>query len=120
MKKIDRLQFLQLAGGILGAGVVTAAAACGGDDSAASGPACDANPPRASFSSNHGHELSIPQADAKAGAGKTYTTTGTATHTHMVTVSGDEFAKLERGESSILTASPAPDGHTHEVTVVCS
>jgi hypothetical protein len=119
MKKIDRLQFLQLAGGVLGAGFATAAAACGGDDKAASGPACDVNAPHATFSSNHGHELMVPSADAKAGASKTYTTTGTATHTHMVTVSSDEFGKLEAGQTSILSTSPAADGHTHEVTLAC-
>jgi hypothetical protein len=119
MKKIDRLQFLQLAGGILGAGVATASAACGGDDAAAGGAACDANAPRANIMSNHGHTLTIPAADAKAGANQTYMTGGTATHTHKVTVSASEFAKLESGGTSILSADPAPDGHTHSISVVC-
>jgi hypothetical protein len=122
MKKIDRLQFLQLAGGVLGASVAAAAAACGGDDAAASGPACDTSAPHASFSMNHvpPHELVIPPADAKAGTNKTYTTSGAATHTHTVTVSSDEFAKLERGEPSILSTSVAADGHSHQVTVACT
>jgi hypothetical protein len=121
MKKIDRLQFLQLAGGALGAGVAAAVVACGGNDAAASGPACDTNAPHATFSQNHGHDLSVSKEDVKAGVSKTYTTIGTATHTHMVTFSSDEFAKLERGEPAILSATPATtDGHTHEVTVACT
>jgi hypothetical protein len=120
MKTIDRLQFLRLAGGILGAGMATVAAACGGDDSGPSGPACDTNAPRATIMMNHGHTLAIPAADAKGGASQTYTTGGTATHTHMVTVSSDEFAKLENGQTSILSATPAADGHTHSITVTCA
>ena len=71
MKKIDRLQFLQIAGGILGAGVATAAAACGGDDPAA-GASCNPSAPSANISQNHGHRMTVTAAQVSAGVSKLY------------------------------------------------
>ena len=62
MKKIDRLQFLQIAGGIFGAGVATAAAACGGDDPAP-GATCNPSAPMANISQNHGHSMIVTAAE---------------------------------------------------------
>jgi hypothetical protein len=121
MKKIDRLQFLQLAGGIVGAGIAAAAAACGGDDtSAPGGPACDSNPPAATIAQNHAkpHVLTIPAADAKASQMKSYVTTG-ADHVHTVDVTATDFQTLESGATLFLTSSVFTDGHSHSITIKC-
>ena len=90
MKKIDRLQFLQIAGGILGAGVATAAAACGGDDAAA-GAACNPSAPTANISQNHGHSMTVTAAEVVGRRSKTYSIKGSAPHDHMVSVSDVNF-----------------------------
>ena len=71
MKKIDRLQFLQLAGGILGAGVATAAAACGGDDAAA-GAVCNPSALVVNISMNHLHQMTVTAAQVSAAVRTSY------------------------------------------------
>jgi hypothetical protein len=133
MRKIDRLQFLQLAGGILGASVVTAAAGCGGDDSTGTGPtgtgtgstgtgagtACDLNPPQVTIAANHGHVMVVTKAEATAGDGKTYNIMGTATHDHTVMVTSDSFKTMESGSTVTLNSSDTA-GHSHSITVICA
>ena len=103
MKKIDRLQFLQIAGGILGAGVATAAAACGGDDSAA-GASCNPNAPIANISQNHGHSMTVTAAQVSAAVTTQYQLTGP--HTHTVTVSDVNFHDLSSGRSVTAIRRP--------------
>ncbi len=114
MNKIDRLQFLQLAGVALGAGVATAAAACGGDDSKpAASATCNPSAPAVKISQNHGHDLSVSGADVTAAVKKDYTTTGTATHVHMVTITDVNFQALAGGKSITATSTTGGlDGHT--------
>ena len=120
MRKIDRLQFLQLAGGVLGAGVATTAAACGGDDAGApAGPACDVNAPRVTIASNHGHLMTVTAAEAKAAAGKTYNIMGGAPHDHTVMLTANDFQTLEKGATVYAQSSVQGDGHSHSITVIC-
>jgi len=122
MKKIDRLEFLQLAGAVLGAGVATAAVACGGDDTkAASGPACDTTPPKSTIALNHAlpHQLTVTAADARAGQSQTYHIKGMADHDHTVDFSVADFASLEQGSKIFATSSVFADGHSHSITLTC-
>jgi len=117
MKKIDRLQFLQIAGGILGAGVATAAAACGGDDPAA-GASCNPSAPTASISQNHGHSMTIAPADVSAAVSKMYSIKGSAPHDHMVSVSDVNFHDMSSGKSVTAYSTPGGvDGHIHTITI---
>src|SRR5690242_3866591 len=114
MKKIDRWEFLQLAGGILGAGVATAAAACGGDDTTAPGASasCNASSPSATIASNHGHMMTVTGADVTAGATKMYNIQGSAPHSHSVTISDVKFRDLMGGKSIQAESTPGgTDGH---------
>jgi len=116
--KIDRLQFLQMAGGILGAGVATAAAACGGDDAAA-GPACNPSAPVVSISGNHGHMMTVTAAKVSASVAIPYDIRGTATtHTHTVNVTDTNFHDLAGGKSVVVYSSASMlDGHVHTITI---
>jgi hypothetical protein len=118
MNKIDRLQFLQLAGSMLGVGV---AAACGGDDtSAPAGPACDTTPPQATIQANHGHVLTVTAADAKAAMGMAYNIQGTATHNHKVNLTNNDFQTMEAGSTVYVVSEPGgTDLHTHSITIIC-
>src|SRR5690349_12373236 len=112
MKKIDRLQFLQLAGGVLGAGVATAAAACGGDDAA--GPSCSATNPQTNISANHGHAMSVSGADVTAAITKTYDIKGLADHSHTVQVLDSNFRELAAGSKvTAFSTSGGVNNHTH-------
>jgi hypothetical protein len=108
---------LQLAGGVLGAGVATAVAACGGDDSAA-GAACSPTAPQVSISANHRHTMTVTGAEITAAVTKMYDIKGQADHTHMVSVSDVNFKDLAAGRSvTAFSTSGGLDGHTHTITI---
>jgi hypothetical protein len=71
------------------------------------------------FTDNHGHTLSIPKADLTLTTPQTYTTAGTASHTHGVTFSAAQLLQLKNGQSVLVTSLPS-QGHTHDVTSVCT
>lgn len=73
----------------------------------------------ASISANHGHTLSVPEADVLAGIEKTYDIRGTSAHGHSVTMTEADFLLLAQGDS-VVVSSTSGDGHIHEVTVSCT
>jgi hypothetical protein len=64
------------------------------------------------------HILDVPLGDVLAGAEKTYSIQGNSSHNHTVTLTADQFAMIEAGESVTVTSSST--GHDHMVRVSCS
>jgi hypothetical protein len=128
---LNRKDFLRTALSMVGLGFVASrVASCGSDGSPGSstggagtgssgGNACEQNPPAETISANHGHVLTVSQADVAAGTLKMYSIQGTATHDHTVTVSPGSFSMLKAGQTVSLT-STSGGGHTHGVTIVCA
>lgn len=69
--------------------------------------------------SNHGHTLTVSQADIKAGVDKTYDITGSSSHPHTVTLTAADFATLAAGQTVDKTSS-TDSAHSHSVTVACA
>lgn len=113
---VTRKQFL----GGLGAGtVVLWLQGCGGggsDGGGGGGNQCGAT--GAAISGNHGHTLTIPEADLSATVDKTYNIMGTAGHSHTVTFTPAQLAML-KSHQSVTVASTTSAGHTHNVTAAC-
>ena len=125
MKKISRKQFL----GALGSGtVVLWLQACGGGGGGygdgggggggggggAGGLSCGAS----TITNNHGHTLTIDEADLDSTTDKTYSIMGTASHDHTVTFTSAQLGMLKSGQSVTVTSSTG-SGHTHDVTAKC-
>jgi hypothetical protein len=129
MKNLDRKEFLNLVLGMTGLGLgLTTVASCGGGSSPSSGAAgtsgsggnaCEAHPPSDTISANHGHTLTVSQADVTAGVLKMYSIMGTAAHDHSVSISSNSFDTLKSGQSVMIT-STTNSGHSHNVTIVCA
>lgn len=128
--KLDRKEFLRTALAMAGFGfAVSRVAACGSDEPgsttgmAGTGGgntnACEADAPLETIASNHGHTLTVSQADVTAGTLKMYSIKGTSAHDHTVTVSEGNFTTLRAGGTVQLT-STSGGGHTHGVTIVCA
>jgi hypothetical protein len=129
--KLDRKDFLRTALVMAGAGFgLTRIASCGGGDSPGGGTgsagtggaltnACETHAPQDTISANHGHVLTVSQADAAAGQLKSYSIQGTSTHDHTVTVSSGNFATLNAGQMVTITSSTG-NNHTHTVTIRCA
>jgi hypothetical protein len=116
---VTRKQFL----GSLGGGMVVLwLQGCGGgggygDDGGGGGnQQCGAT--GAAISGNHGHTLTIPEADLSATMDMTYNIMGTATHNHTVTFTVAQLAQLKNHQSVTVTSTSA-SGHTHNVTASC-
>lgn len=110
------------------AAILTAFAACSGDDG---GVAIDAGPDapagcafsdaKVTIEGNHAHSphmLVVTSADVQAAIEKTYEM-GTAPHLHMVTVTAADFTMLKAGGTVIVTSTEAV-GTTHIVTISCA
>jgi hypothetical protein len=126
--KLDRKEFLKTALTMAGFGfAVTRVAACGSDTPGGTGAAgtggggnaCATTAPNETIGSNHGHVLTVSQADVAAAAAKTYSIQGTSAHDHMVTVSAASFATLKAGGTLNLTSTTV-SSHSHTVTIVCA
>ncbi len=113
-QEIDRKSFLTVLVAIAAGGW---AVACGDGEDAAVSTCVDGT--TASISANHGHTLSVPEADVLAGVEKTYDIRGTSAHGHSVTLEEADFLLLAQGDSVVVT-STIDDGHIHEVTVRCA
>lgn len=66
-------------------------------------------------SANHGHEAVITSAELAAGNAITLDITGTADHPHTVTLTMDEVAMIDAGDTVVKTSS-TDGGHLHTVT----
>jgi hypothetical protein len=118
MTNISRKRFL----GALGSGtVVLWLQACGGggsDDSGGNGGGNGLSCGASSISNNHGHSLTIDEADLDSATDKTYSIMGTASHDHTVTFTVAQLGMLKNGQSVMVTSSVGA-GHTHDVTAKC-
>jgi hypothetical protein len=122
MKKISRKQFL----GALGSGTVLLwLQACGGGDSdsgdgdgggSGGGLSCGAS--GTSIANNHGHTLTIDEADLDSSTNKSYSIMGTAGHNHTVTFTVAQLGMLKNGQS-VTVVSSTDSGHNHDVTAKC-
>ena len=122
---LNRKQFL----GAVGSGsVVLWLQACGGggsgygDDGGGGGGGGGAQSCGASgtaIEANHGHSLTIPEADLSSSTDKTYNIMGSASHDHTVTFTASQLAQLKAGQSVVVTSS-VTSGHQHEVTAHCA
>ena len=96
--------------------MVVSAIGCGGDDDGGGnggGGGCGT-----SFDTNHGHVLTVSQADVDAGADKTYSIQGTSPHTHEVSLTAAQFAALKSGKS-VSVQSTTVAAHEHNITITC-
>src|SRR5512140_3293679 len=67
---------------------------------------------------NHGHTLVVSPADVKAGVTRTYDLTGTSRHAHEVTLTADDFKKLQGGAPVRMPSTRYEGrGHLHRVLV---
>jgi hypothetical protein len=111
MAGITRKQF---SAALMGGGVMVWLTGCGGDYDPRE--ELDGN---VRISSNHGHELFIPQEDVDAGLGKLYDIRGDADdHTHTVFFNAEHFRRIKEGQVVSVGSEPADngDGHLHSVT----
>jgi hypothetical protein len=65
---------------------------------------------------NHGHALVVSPADVKAGVAKTYDLTGSSGHLHEITLTADDFKKLQAGDPVRMPSTRFDGrGHLHRV-----
>ncbi|MEQ9426247.1 MAG: hypothetical protein RJQ09_17615 [Cyclobacteriaceae bacterium] len=125
---MDRKSFIKkmLNAMLIGAPLL-AAASCSSDDDddnnddmgPGTTPNCIDNGTSSSIGTNHGHTLSVPQADITAGVDKQYNIRGASDHPHTVTVSAANFAALQSNQS-IQVASTSDNGHSHTINISCA
>lgn len=70
------------------------------------------------ISGNHGHTLTIDEADLNSMTDKTYNIMGTAGHDHTVTFTAAQLASLKAGQSVVVN-STTTNAHMHAVTARC-
>lgn len=117
---LNRKQFL----GAVGSGsVVLWLQACGGggsgygDGGGGGAQSCGAS--GTAIAGNHGHSLTIPEADLSSSTDKTYNIMGSASHDHTVTFTAMQLAQLKAGQSVVVSSS-VTSSHQHEVTARCA
>jgi hypothetical protein len=72
----------------------------------------------AAISGNHGHTLTIDEADLNSTTDKTYSIMGSAGHDHTVTFTSSQLGMLKSGQPVTVT-STTTSGHSHAVTASC-
>ncbi len=72
------------------------------------------------IASNHGHTLTLTQAEVDAGAEITIVVTDNGDHAHAVTLTAAMLADVAAGLKLRLLSTGAADGHSHCITVNCS
>jgi len=117
---ITRKRFL----GAVGSGtVVLWLQGCGGggggygDDGNDPPQSCGAS--GTAIAGNHGHVLTIAEADLNSVTDKTYSIQGSAGHDHTVTLTAAQLASLKAGHSVAVT-STTTSAHMHVVTANCA
>jgi len=71
------------------------------------------------ISGNHGHVLTIAEADLDSTVDRTYDIKGSSGHTHTVTLTVANLQLLKAGTAVTVTSSSGA-GHSHDVRAVCS
>jgi hypothetical protein len=89
----------------------------GGDDGDDPPQSCGAS--GASIAGNHGHSLTIAEADLTSAIDKTYSIQGSAGHDHTVTFTAAQLASLRSGQSVVVNSTTA-SSHMHAVTAACA
>lgn len=125
---ITRKEFLGtlIKGSAVAAGAAALLSACGDDgggggtaDAPAGGGNCTANGTSVNIQGNHGHTMTVSQADISAGTAKTYEIMGSSGHPHSVTLTAAHFQMLASNQMVSVT-SGSGGGHTHTVVVRCA
>jgi hypothetical protein len=70
------------------------------------------------IATNHGHDVTVPDADVIAGAEKTYDIMGSSPHSHQFTLTTGDMTTLQGG-APVTVTSTTSGTHTHGVTVSC-
>ena len=110
---ISRKAFLiQLVGG----GWALASCGGGGDGGSTTPPVGTCG---ATIALNHGHTLTIAQADLNSLMDISYDIHGTADHTHSVTFTAAMLASLKTG-SSVNATTTTTNAHNHAITERCT
>jgi hypothetical protein len=111
--KASRRSFVQGSIGVCSFGLLSAACGSSNDGNAGGGGVCSVT-----ISANHGHVLDISAADKMAAAAKDYDIRGSATHSHTVSLSANDFASLNSGNTVNVTSSVS-EGHSHDLSIKC-
>ncbi|MCZ6748438.1 MAG: hypothetical protein O7D96_04030, partial [SAR324 cluster bacterium] len=69
---------------------------------------------------NHGHTVTLTQAEVDAGAEIPAVVTDNGTHDHTVTLTAAMLADVAGGMRLHVQSAAAADGHSHCITVNCS
>jgi hypothetical protein len=115
--KLSRGDFVKGTLAVAGGAFGLASTGCGGGDDT-SGNGGGSGSCGASIGANHGHSMTVSQADVDAAQAKTYSIQGTSAHDHQVTITAAQFAELAAGTTVFLTSTTAA-GHEHTVDVKC-
>lgn len=126
---MDRKTFIQkTAGAILIGLTVCSFLGCSssndGEDKAPTPEAtCKNTEMTVSIANNHGHTLTVSNADIAAGTEKRYNIKGSANHTQYLTLYPDDFILLKNKASITVTSSATEGGidvmHWHSIRVFC-
>lgn len=120
---------------LLSASAAVVLAGCGGgDDDPAPAPPASTPPPAppgpapvalscgatgTAIAGNHGHTLTIPQADLDSTTNMTYDIRGQSNHPHSVTLTPAQLAQIKAG-TEVTVVSSEDSSHTHAVTCNCA
>ena len=80
---------------------------------------CLANGTTSAIAGNHGHAITVTQADITAGVDKDYHIMGAATHDHVLTITAAQFAMLAQN-TNISDTSTVTLAHDHIITISCA
>jgi hypothetical protein len=118
---LDRRAFTRLSLMSMLSGVVITVTGCGGGGGEGGGPGAPTPPvdgKAGSISANHGHSVTITNAQLTAGGQVVLTlqgTTGVPAHTHTVELTAAEVVSVRDG-ARVSKSSSSEDAHTHTVT----
>lgn len=99
-------------------GVAITVTACGSSSDGPGGPTPSADGRTGSISANHGHSVTITNAQLNAGGQLVLTlqgSVGVPAHTHTVALSASEVVSIRDG-ARVSKSSSLEDAHTHTVT----
>ncbi|HOX27291.1 MAG TPA: twin-arginine translocation signal domain-containing protein [Candidatus Krumholzibacteria bacterium] len=113
---MDRRDFLKNAG-VASAWLWVAVhvSGCGDDDEGPTDPGGNAGDVAGQISANHGHTVTITEAQINAASGVTLTLTTGNGHTHTVDLTAPQVVSIGNG-GEVSATSTSDGGHTHLVT----
>ena len=115
---VDRREFTRLSLLAMFSGVAITISGCGGGSAGPGAPTTPTDGKTGAISANHGHSVSITNAQLTAGGQLTLTlqgTVGTSAHIHTVDLAAAEVASIRDG-ARVSKASSTDDAHQHTVT----